>query len=81
MEFNRFRDALADALGGLDPTGMTPETELTRLPAWDSLAILNAMEVADADFGAEVTGAEVRACATLGQLHQLVASRAPGANA
>ena len=77
MKFTTFRDALAESIGGLEAEDLTPETALGSLAAWDSLAILTTMEVADADFGAPVISAEVRACRTLGELHSLVAARVP----
>lgn len=56
-------DVLADAV---------PEDRLAARPNWDSLAVLLVVTHFEHDYGVTVTGAQVRACATVRDLLALL---------
>lgn len=61
-------DVLADA---------APEDRLAARPNWDSLAVLLVVTHFEHDYGVAVTGAQVRACATVRDLLALLPSSQP----
>lgn len=78
-DFATFRDAFASSIEGVDAGALGPDTVFRRLEAWDSLAVLSVLAMADAEFGVSLAAAELKAVETLGQLHALVARKAGAA--
>lgn len=52
--------------------GAVPATPLASLPGWGSLAILLVILHCETTYGLAVTGAQVRACVTVGDLLKLI---------
>jgi hypothetical protein len=52
--------------------GATPDTPLAGLPHWGSLAVLLVILHCETQHGLVVTGAQVRACTTVGDLLELI---------
>lgn len=74
-DFSTFRTRFAEAIEGLDPTALGPATDFRALPEWDSLAVLSTIAMADAEYGATLTAKDIRGCADLGELGDLVLAR------
>ncbi len=55
-----------------DPVEVTPQTELTDLPEWDSLAALGVIVMFDVDYGKTIVGDDLKKCATLADLYKLL---------
>lgn len=75
MDFNAFTENLAEAVDGMDTSGLSPETPLRDIPQWDSLAVLTCIAMCDMEYSVSLTATEIQGCATLGDLHALVASK------
>lgn len=48
------------------------ETKYRELGEWDSLMSLTIIAMVDEKYGVRITGNELRACETVGQLHELI---------
>lgn len=55
-----------------DPVDLTPETVLTDLPEWDSLAALGVIVMFDIEYGKTIIGDDLKQCATLQDLFNLL---------
>ena len=47
---------------------VSAETPLDSLPEWDSLAALGVIVMCDSDYGVTITGDDLRACVTVGDI-------------
>lgn len=54
---------------------VTADTPLDSLPEWDSLAALGVIVMCDTDYGVTITGDDLRACATVGDIFARVAQK------
>ncbi len=54
---------------------VTAETPLESLPEWDSLAALGVIVMCDSDYGVTITGDDLRACVTVGDIYARVAQK------
>lgn len=54
---------------------ISPETQLTELPEWDSLAALGVIVMFDMEYGATITGNDLKDCRTISDIHQLIAKK------
>jgi acyl carrier protein len=52
--------------------GVSPDAPLSRLPQWDSLAILLVMSHFEQTYKMTITGREIRQCKTIRELIQLI---------
>ena len=52
--------------------GATPDTVLATLPHWDSLAVLLVLSHLERTYQVELSGPQVRACRTIGDLLRLI---------
>lgn len=52
---------------------ITPETEITSLSEWDSLAALGVIVMFDMEYGKTITGNDLKASRTIADLFALVA--------
>lgn len=69
---------IADLEANLDafsPGSLTPDTALANHPAWDSLALLIVIAIADEQYGVSLTGDEVRAATTPRDLAARIAAK------
>ena len=55
--------------------GATAETRLESLPSWGSLAVLLVILHCETKHGLAVTSAQIRGCATVGDVLQLIPER------
>lgn len=54
---------------------ISPETQLAELPEWDSLAALGVIVMFDMEYGATITGNDLKDCRTISDIHQLIAKK------
>jgi len=57
------------------PVPLTADTTLDSLPEWDSLAALGVIVMCDSDYGVTITGDDLRACITVGDIFAKVAQK------
>lgn len=75
------KQLIADLEANLDaitPGSIAPDTVLAEIPAWDSLAILIVISLADEQYGVTLTGDEVRAANTPADLAARIAAMQTG---
>ncbi|MGL4460735.1 MAG: hypothetical protein ACRC1K_01165 [Planctomycetia bacterium] len=61
------------------PVGSTREDEpLAEIPEWDSIAMLSFIALADAQMAVRLSGSQITACDTIGDLIQLVEPKLQG---
>ena len=72
---NEFLKEMADIL---DEESVSASDRLEDFGAWDSLAVLSVVAMADARYRVSLTAQQVRAVATIDELHALLAAGAPG---
>lgn len=56
----------------LDAGTLTPETELSQIDEWDSMAYLNFVVLVDENFGTQISAAQLKACKTVSDLLALM---------
>ncbi len=66
-----------NAVEGIEPNSLTPDTEFTMLEEWDSLAALSILAMVDAEYEAEISGNDLRKCKTLRDLYDIVRAQKP----
>jgi acyl carrier protein len=66
-----------NAVEGIEPGSLTPDTEFTMLEEWDSLAALSILAMVDAEYEAEISGNDLRKCKTLRDLYDIVRAQKP----
>ncbi len=78
MNAEQFLERFAYAIE-TDSSELSLDTDYKKLPVWDSLNTLSVIAMADADFGVVLGGKDIENCTTIGDLHQLAASKLAGA--
>jgi len=72
---DRFVRNFEDAVEGVEPGSLNPDTEFTTLEEWDSLAALSVLAMVDAEYETEISGNELRKAKTLRDLFSIVQSK------
>jgi acyl carrier protein len=70
---------LANFLSNIEvtDTSMTLDTQLSDIPQWDSLALLATLAMVDGEYGVQINGVELQACASIGDIARIVALKLP----
>lgn len=76
MDIKEFIEKFAEAVDDVDVNSLTPQTKFRDLEEWSSLAALSIIAMADEEFGAEISGNEIRNAETLTELFNLINSKA-----
>ena len=75
MEADQFVRHFENAIEGIVPGSLNPETQYHKIAQWDSLALLCLLAMIDCEYDVQVGGMELKACDTLRQVHSLVAAK------
>lgn len=75
MEIKQFVTNFENAIFGIDPGSLVPETRFRDLEQWESLALLCLLAMIDNEYGVQVGGAELKQCNTLRDIYDIVASK------
>jgi acyl carrier protein len=75
MEADQFVRHFENAIEGLTPDSLTPETQYHKIPQWDSLALLCLLAMIDCEYDVQVGGMELKSCDTLRDIYNLVAAK------
>lgn len=73
MTYDRKMELLADAMD-IDPEKLSPDTVLADLEEWDSIARISFVAVLGDEFNKTVSGADIKAKETVGDLLTLMES-------
>ena len=75
MTADEFVRNFEEAVEGVEPNSLSPDTEFAELEEWDSLAALSVLAMVDAEYDSEISGNELRTCKTLADLFAVVQSK------
>lgn len=75
MKINEFIEKFAEIFDDTDAATLTPETKFRELNEWSSLSALGVIALADEEFDAELSGAEMRQANTIQELYDLITSK------
>jgi acyl carrier protein len=75
MEVNQFVRNFENAIFGIEPESLSPETEFKTIPQWDSLALLCLLAMIDTEYEVQVSGMELKQCPTLQSIFNIVTSK------
>ncbi len=73
MEADQFVRHFENAVEGIEPNSLSPDTQYHKIPQWDSLALLCLLAMIDCEYDVQVGGMELQTCDTLGDIYKLVA--------
>jgi acyl carrier protein len=74
MNLNEFTKAFAAEFEETSEDLFTPKTIFKELEEWDSLIVLSIIGLVDEEFNVRITSQDLRDCATIKDLHILLAS-------
>lgn len=72
ISIDQFIENFLTAVDFQNPVDVVSETALKSLPEWDSLAALGVIVMFDVEFNKTITGDDLKTCATLADLYQLL---------
>ena len=75
MQADQFVRHFENAIEGIAPNSLTPETRYHSLAQWDSLALLCLLAMIDCECDVQVGGMELKSCDTLRQVYDLAMSK------
>ena len=75
MKLNEFVEAFAAEFEETAEESFAPSTEYKSLEEWGSLTALSIISMIDAEMEKTITGADLRACATIEELYNLVQTK------
>ena len=71
----QFAEHFLSAVDFQDAVAVSPETRLDSLPEWDSLAALGVILMCDTEYGVTITGADLKAAETVGDIFGVVLAK------
>ncbi len=75
MEIQQFVRHFENAVEGIEPESLTPQTQYHRIPQWDSLALLCLLAMIDCEYEVQIPGMELKQCDTLEDVYKLVVAK------
>ena len=75
MELKNFVANFANQFDDTDPEEIQAETKFHDLDEWSSLTGMSVIAMARTEYGKSITGAELRACVTVEDVFNLIASK------
>ena len=75
MVIQQFVRHFENAVEGIEPESLTPQTQYHRIPQWDSLALLCLLAMIDCEYEVQIPGMELKQCDTLEDVYKLVVAK------
>lgn len=75
MELNDFIKVFAEQFDETPAEKFSAETKFREMDEWDSLAALTIIAMVDEEYEKRITGADIRSCETIKDLHNLILSK------
>jgi len=72
MEFNEFLTKFAEQFDDTDVSKIQISTVFQDIDEWSSLTSLGVIALAKTEYGKTITGSELRACVTVGDVFNLI---------
>ena len=74
----QFAEHFLSAVDFQDAVNVAPDTRLDSLPEWDSLAALGVIVMCDIEYSVTITGNDLKAAATVGDIYAIVVAKKGG---
>ena len=78
MDVQQFVSHFENAVEGIEPGSLNPQTQYHKIPQWDSLALLCLLAMIDCEYEVQVPGLELRNCDSLQDVFNLVMAKKAG---
>lgn len=75
MEIEKFVAKFAEQFEDTATDGFTADTKFRDIEEWDSLIALSVIAMADDEYGVQLTGDDIRASATIGDIFEKVKAK------
>jgi acyl carrier protein len=75
MHVTDFVRQFENALDGVSPGSLKPESRFRELPEWSSLAALTLIAVTDAEYGVELSAEDIKQSQTVQDIFQVILSK------
>ena len=75
MHIDQFVRHFENAIEGIEPESLHPETQFHQLAQWDSLGLLCLLAMIDCEYDVQISGMELKACDTLQSIFDLTADK------
>lgn len=75
MEINQFVRHFENAIYGIEPNSLVPETRFREIEQWESLALLCLLAMIDSEYSVQVGGQELKQCETLRDIFDVVTNK------
>ena len=75
MPVDQFVRHFENAVEGITPDSLNPDTQYHKIAQWDSLALLCLLAMIDCEYDVQVGGMELKSCDTLRDIYGLVAAK------
>ena len=75
MELEKFIENLSDNFEDTEISELQPDTNFQDLDEWSSLTALGIIAMAKTEYGKAITGREIRNCATIKDLYELIINK------
>jgi len=73
VTIEQFIEQFLSAVDFQEPVEVKPDTKLSALPEWDSLAALATIVLFDTEYGKVIVGPDIKKCETVNDLYALAA--------
>lgn len=71
----KFISLLRDNIDAFEDVEIAPDTDLTKLPEWDSLALISIMSIAASEYGVILNAMEISGAGSVGAIYALIESK------
>ena len=71
----KFISLLRDNIDAFEDVEIAPDTDLTKLPEWDSLALISIMSIAASEYGVILNAMEILGADSVGEIYALIESK------
>ncbi|MEB3206538.1 MAG: phosphopantetheine-binding protein [Vampirovibrionales bacterium] len=75
MDAKQFIENIEGAIEGVTPGSVTLDTIFRNLEQWESIAALMTLAMIFSEYDVQVSGIELQACNTIGDLYRVVESK------
>jgi acyl carrier protein len=75
MQLIQFVRNFENAIEGIEPESLTPETHFHTIPQMDSLGLLCLLAMVDCEYDVQVPGMRIKACVTLADIYDLITAK------
>lgn len=75
MDIDQFVRNFEDAIEGVEPNTLNPDTQYHKIPQWDSLALLCLLAMIDCEYEVQISGPDLKNADTLRDIFALIEAK------